>query len=89
MTADTPLANVDLADIDTPALLTEVHRLTARIAELEAGIAWRDAERARWADVHATVERAIDKGWSSIDTCDLEGALGPEVAAVDKTGHTS
>jgi hypothetical protein len=31
MTADTPLANVDLADIDTPALLTEVHRLTARI----------------------------------------------------------
>jgi hypothetical protein len=52
-----------------------------RIAELEAGIAWRDAERDRWADVHALVERAIDKGWSSIDTVDLEVELGPEPTA--------
>jgi uncharacterized small protein (DUF1192 family) len=52
-----------------------------RIAELEAGIAWRDAERERWADVHATVERAIDKGWSVIDTLDLEAELGPEPVA--------
>lgn len=52
-----------------------------RIAELEAGIAWRDAERSRWADVHALVERAIDKGWSTVDTVDLEVELGPEPTA--------
>ena len=60
----------------------ELERLRARIAELETGIAWRDAERERWADVHATVERAIDKGWSGVDTCTLEAELGPEPAPV-------
>lgn len=56
----------------------------ARVAELEAGIAWRDAERSRWADVHDLVERAIDKGWTSIDTVDLEVELGPEPTAPSK-----
>jgi hypothetical protein len=51
------------------------------ISELTAGVAWRDAERDRWADVHSLVERAIDKGWSAVDTIDLEDALGPEAAA--------
>ncbi|MFM9602730.1 hypothetical protein [Streptomyces turgidiscabies] len=56
----------------------------AQVAELEAGIAWRDAERARWAGVHGLVERAIDKAWSIVDTFDLEDALGPEPAAPAK-----
>lgn len=56
--------------------------LKRRIAELEAGIAWRDAERARWSGVRYLVEKAIDKGWSSVDRFDLEDALGPEVAPV-------
>jgi hypothetical protein len=56
-------------------------QLRAKVAELTAGVAWRDAERDRWADVHSLVERAIDKGWSAVDTIDLEDALGPEAAA--------
>ncbi len=53
-----------------------------RIAELETGIAWRDAERARWSGVHYLIEKAIDKGWSTLDTLDLESELGPEPAPV-------
>lgn len=53
-----------------------------RIAELETGIAWRDAERDRWAGVRYLVEKAIDKGWSGVDTIDLESELGPEPAPV-------
>lgn len=53
-----------------------------RIAELETGIAWRDAERARWSGVHYLIEKAIDKGWSTLDTLDVEAELGPEVAPV-------
>jgi hypothetical protein len=56
----------------------ELVALRARVAELEQTVAWRDAERERWADVHALVERAIDKGWSVIDTLDIEMELGPE-----------
>ncbi|MET8978527.1 hypothetical protein ABZX85_23205 [Streptomyces sp. NPDC004539] len=59
-----------LAAVDVPALVAEVRRLAALVAEL-------DAERARWADVHAIVERAIEKGASLIDTVHLECALGP------------
>ncbi|MET8694792.1 hypothetical protein ABZV65_19865 [Streptomyces bauhiniae] len=55
----------------------------SRISELEAGIAWRDAERARWMGVHDIVERAIDKGWSSVDTLDLEDALGAETGGAE------
>lgn len=58
--------------------MAEVGRLRDELAELEAGIAWRDAERGRWADVHTLVERAIEKGWSVIDPLDLEASLGPE-----------
>lgn len=53
-----------------------------RIAELETGIAWRDAERDRWSGVHYLIEKAIDKGWSTLDTLDVEAELGPEVAPV-------
>ena len=53
-----------------------------RIAELETGIAWRDAERERWSGVHYLIEKAIDKGWSGVDTCTLEAELGPEPAPV-------
>ncbi|MFD8075863.1 hypothetical protein ACFV3E_24805 [Streptomyces sp. NPDC059718] len=59
----------------------EIQRLNERIVELEAGIAWRDAERGQWADVHSLVERAIDKGYSSVDTYLLEDALHPNAAA--------
>ncbi|MFG2780766.1 hypothetical protein ACGFY7_23300 [Streptomyces prunicolor] len=62
-------------------VLAALDRARARVAELEAGIAWRDAERERWADVHAIVERAIDKGSSVIYTDQLECELGPEPAA--------
>lgn len=53
-----------------------------RVAELETGIAWRDAERDRWSGVHYLIEKAIDKGWSTLDTLDVEAELGPEVAPV-------
>ena len=53
-----------------------------RIAELETGLAWRDAERERWSGVHYLIEKAIDKGWSGVDTCTLEAELGPEPAPV-------
>ncbi|MGW4222925.1 hypothetical protein ACWEG1_05660 [Streptomyces bauhiniae] len=55
----------------------------SRISELEAGIAWRDAELDRWMGVHNIVERAIDKGWSSIDTAELEDALGVETGGAE------
>ena len=64
------------------ALVAEVRRLRAQVTELEAGIQWRDEERRRWVDVHNLVERAIDKGWSTVDTLDLEAELGPAPAAV-------
>lgn len=60
----------------------ELETLRARVAELESGIAWRDAERARWSGVHYLIEKAIDKGWSTLDTLDVEAELGPEVAPV-------
>lgn len=60
----------------------ELETLRDRIAELESGIAWRDAERARWSGVHYLIEKAIDKGWSTLDTLDVEAELGPEVAPV-------
>lgn len=63
-----------MTDTTDPQAETAAH--LARIAELEAGIRWRDEERHRWADVHSLVERAIDKGWTSIDTDDLTDALG-------------
>lgn len=59
----------------------ELELLRARVAELETGIAWRDAERERWSGVRYLVEKAIDKGWSSVDTLDLEDQLGPEPGA--------
>lgn len=63
---------------DYELLLEEIGRLRWHVTELEARIAWRDQERERWADVHALVERAIDKGWTNIDTVDLETELGPD-----------
>lgn len=51
--------------------------LAERIAELEAGVAWRDEERDHWADARSFIERAIDKGCTSIDTDDLADLLGP------------
>lgn len=63
-----------------PTLLPAVEWLIGRVAELESGIAWRDAERDRWSGVRYVVEKAIDKGWNSVDTYELEDALGPEVA---------
>lgn len=81
----------DSAALDTaiPAVLAlwesmrggELELLRARVAELETGIAWRDAERERWSGVCYLVEKAIDKGWSSVDTLDLEDQLGPEPGA--------
>lgn len=65
-----------------PALLPAVEWLIGRVAELESGIAWRDAERQRWAGVRYLVEKAIDKGWGGVDTIDLESELGPEPAPV-------
>ncbi|MEU6342154.1 hypothetical protein ABZ883_14575 [Streptomyces sp. NPDC046977] len=84
------------ADVEAAGLLmspetaAELAGLRARVAELDAGIAWRDAERERWADVHSLVERAIDKGYSSVDTYQLEDALGPEPepATVETTQPT-
>jgi hypothetical protein len=45
-----------------------------RLTELEA-------EHQRWAAVHDLIERAIDKGNSSIDLWLIEDALGPTPAA--------
>ena len=61
-----------------PTLLPAVEWLIGRVAELETAVAWRDAERERWSGVHYLIEKAIDKGWSGVDTCALEDELGPE-----------
>ena len=56
-------------------LLAEVRRQRAELAGLEI-------ESARWVNVRNLVEKAIDKGWSSVDTFDLEDALGPDTGTV-------
>lgn len=56
----------------------EVHPHPACTAERLAAL---EAEQQRWASVHDLIERAIDKGWSAIDTWQVEDALGPEPAA--------
>ncbi|MGJ5692921.1 hypothetical protein [Streptomyces sp. SM8] len=51
-----------------------------RVEELEQAAAWSGANRDRWADVHDLVEQAIEKGYTSIPTEELESALGPDPA---------
>lgn len=70
MADTTPLTDQQLNETDVEALLAEVHRLRAELADL-------DAESTRWANVHNLIEKAIDKGWSSVNRFDLEDALGP------------
>lgn len=77
---------VESAPADLRALLADNERLRDRITELEAGIAWRDAERDRWAGVHYLVERAINKGLGGIDTVHLEDTLGPEPTVPSEAG---
>lgn len=55
--------------------LADIALLLARITELEAGITWRDKERHQWAEAHALIERAIDKGCTHIETDLLTDAL--------------
>jgi hypothetical protein len=55
----------------------EIHPHPACTAERLAVL---EAEHQRWEGVRDIVERAIDKGWSSIDTYQVEDALGPEMA---------
>lgn len=52
----------------------------ARVAELEKGQAADRAERSRWTDAEAIVERARDKGCDQIDTDRLVEALGQDVS---------
>lgn len=73
-------AKVGLAERACDGLMEQLARARDRIAELETGIAWRDAERERWSGVHYLIEKAIDKGWSTLDTLDVEAELGPEPA---------
>ncbi|WP_328632048.1 hypothetical protein [Streptomyces sp. NBC_00356] len=63
----------------------EVHPHPACTADRLAAL---EAEHQRWAGVRDIVERAIDKGWSVIDTYQLEDALGSVADEAQQVGES-